>query len=165
MMKQRKIKMICIDVDGTLTNGNYHISVSGDISKSFYTRDFWAMQRVAEEGILVYLVTGATDSCTIERASFVNIPIISGSSDKASDVQLIIDSEKISWDQVAFIGDAENDLEVMGKCGLTGCPSDAVEEILKDVNYLSDFKGGRGAVHDFIKYILEDVNNIDWIKS
>jgi len=161
-----KIKAIMIDVDGTLTDGNYYVNESGNITKSFFTRDFWAIERAKKAGFEVYLVTGAMDGCAVTKANYVDVKIISASEDKASDVQrIILDNSDLKWEEIAFIGDAENDLDIMNKCGLTGCPSDAVEEILKDVNYTSEYVGGRGAVHDFIKYILEDIENIEWISS
>jgi len=163
-MDDRKIKAIMIDVDGTLTDGLYHVDEKGVITKSFFTRDFWAIRRAREEGFDVYLVTGAIDGCAITKANFANIEIIAGSEDKVIDVQnIIVERSNFLWKNIAFIGDGENDIEIMNICGYTGAPSDAVEEILNgDLSFLSDKKGGEGAVYEFIRYIFR-LENIEWI--
>ena len=60
---------------------------------------------------------------------------------------------KFGWDNVAYMGDAENDIPSIKKASFTGCPSDAIEEVKENSNYISDFPGGRGAVYDFCMYI------------
>jgi len=62
-----------------------------------------------------------------------------------------------NFDQIAYIGDAENDLECMQKALYTGCPSDAVSIIKGESNYLCDAKGGYGAVYEFCMHILEKI--------
>mgnify|MGYP001316147568 FL=1 len=61
----------------------------------------------------------------------------------------------IPFEEVAYIGDDLNDFEVMKKCGITGCPSDAVDEIKNISDYVSKYKGGEGAVRDFIEWIIK----------
>ena len=64
------------------------------------------------------------------------------------------------WEYIAYIGDAENDLECMQKALYTGCPADAVPIIKEESNYICDAKGGYGAVYEFCMHILEKRNNI-----
>ena len=163
-MKKRNIKAILIDVDGTLTDGYYHVNENGSISKSFFTRDFWAIRRAKEEGFEVYLVTGATDGCAITKANFANIHIIAGSEDKVASVQdIVLDNSDLTWDDMAFIGDAENDIEIMDKCKVTGAPFDSIDEIINgDVSFVSNLSGGHGAVYDFIRFLFR-LENIEWI--
>ena len=62
----------------------------------------------------------------------------------------------IRLEDVAYIGDDLNDLEVMKMCGITGCPADAVEEIKNISDYVSKFNGGSGAIRDFVDWILKN---------
>ena len=55
------IKLIVTDVDGTLTDGMYLVSDAGTVSKSFYTRDFNAIQKALTEGFKFLILTSAAD--------------------------------------------------------------------------------------------------------
>jgi len=161
-MSKKRIKYIMVDVDGTLTNGYYHLGPNGEISKSFFTRDFWAMSRAMEEGFEVLFVTGAKDTCTYARAASANITVIGDSHEKVKDVEEVIPG--IDWDTVAFMGDGENDLGIFEKAGITGCPIDSVDEVVNsDMSLVSRFPGGSGCVHEFIKMIFA-LQDIPWVR-
>ena len=84
--------------------------------------------------------------------------IKTGIQDKEREITqfLISTPNHYSWNNVAYIGDAENDLAAMKRSLYVGCPNDAIEEVKKESNYISDFSGGRGAVYDFLMYILKN---------
>jgi 3-deoxy-D-manno-octulosonate 8-phosphate phosphatase (KDO 8-P phosphatase) len=166
------IKLAIFDLDGTFTDGMYSVSDSGSISKSFYTRDWWALQRLQEHGIDVVILTHCYDDCIDEK--------IKGMPEKSKRrlmlVKLDWDTTKEEWlgryldpsknltnltaaENVAFMGDSENDVEAMKLCGLTGCPSDAVSIVKEESNFIAESPGGRGAVYEFANYIIEKVNN------
>jgi len=68
----------------------------------------------------------------------------------------IVELYGISIEEVAYIGDDLNDFEAMKKCGITGCPADAVDEIKNISDYTSKFNGGDGAIRDFVDWILKN---------
>lgn len=176
--RAKNIKVLIIDLDGTLTDGIYQVSQFGKITKSFYTRDFsWIGKLLYEyNDILVCILTNSTDECLSQK--YINLPykdnvhfnISVGIKDKKEFIEnnfkTIIDNSNyeyrnISWDEIAYIGDGENDLESMKLSAITGCPQDAEEEIKEESNFVSKYNGGRGAVADFIKYLIslrEDKN-------
>ena len=65
-----------------------------------------------------------------------------------------LEEQGIKWDEVAYIGDAENDLACMESCKITGCPNDALCNVQDECNFIALFDGGHGAVHDFIEYVM-----------
>jgi len=148
------IKMIVTDVDGTLTDGRYFVSESGSIMKAFHTRDFWALHRAREEGIETYMLTSATDGCADAKSRATDTPVIIGSTNKVADLKMLAEKKGIALEQVAFIGDAENDIAAMELCGFTACPSDAVPEVKQVSNIITDAKGGNAVVYEVVRYIF-----------
>lgn len=73
--------------------------------------------------------------------------------DKPSQLRKIMNWYCVESDQVAYIGDALNDLSCMQLCSLSACPADAVEDIRQFVDYKCTCKGGCGAVREFIDYL------------
>ena len=62
----------------------------------------------------------------------------------------------IQSEEIAYIADDINDLEAMKLSGTKGCPADAVSEIKRICEFVSQFDGGRGAVREFIEYVLDN---------
>ena len=176
-MNFKDIKAVALDCDGVLTDGIYQISggVGGHhsiITKSFYTRDFDALSRIMRAGIAVIILTQSHDTVIQDQVNRIcghsttwNDNLKSGflqvwttiSSKKNVIKNYLSTKDDWSWDNIAYIGDAENDLESMEKSLWTGCPSDAIESVKEEANYISDFPGGKGAVYDFCMYILNKI--------
>ena len=47
------------------------------------------------------------------------------------------------------------DLDAMSYCGYTACPADAVDAVRKAAKYVCKANGGRGAVREFVEYLLQ----------
>jgi 3-deoxy-D-manno-octulosonate 8-phosphate phosphatase (KDO 8-P phosphatase) len=172
------IKIFAVDVDGTLTDGIYNVDEDGKISKNFYTRDFDALRQLAEAGIDIVILTSSNDSVIFQKCKSLSfcVDVYVGIIHKKAKMDEILQSHPdTSWDNVACIGDAENDIECIKASGFSGCPSDAIEELKKTVlvnknnygilvnqyryvDFLSKNPGGRGAVYDFAMEVLKRNN-------
>ncbi len=160
--------MVAIDVDGTLTDGFYHVSEKGSVVKSFYTRDFYAIEKCLKVGLTVLIISQSRDACIRKQIKRICAP--SGTWSKSLNNNLILwtgvkdkflaiknmSQSSIKWEEVAYIGDAENDEECIDMAGFSGCPEDAIPRIKEKAMYPSDYKGGRGAVYDFCTFLLEE---------
>jgi 3-deoxy-D-manno-octulosonate 8-phosphate phosphatase (KDO 8-P phosphatase) len=158
-----KIKVICLDCDGVLTDNIYQVSSKGEITKSFHTRDFYAIQLAIKSGLKIVIITQSKDDCIFRKFDTFskdlenhNIIILHQVENKKAAIDMRLEFAKLKWENVAYCGDAENDLECMKLAGITGCPSDAIDEVKKESHFISDKPGGKGAVYNFIKYILEN---------
>lgn len=155
-----QIKTLIVDVDGTLTDGMYHVSEDGVISKTFYTRDFAAMDLLAGLGVSIVILSSASDSVINQKINSSrmqhkkNINIYTGIGNKTMFLFLNV-GQKIELNNAAYIGDGLNDLEAMDLCGFTGCPSDAHLDVAQAVSYVCDKPGGKGAVEEFIDFIIK----------
>jgi 3-deoxy-D-manno-octulosonate 8-phosphate phosphatase (KDO 8-P phosphatase) len=170
MIKFSNIKVLVLDVDGTLTDGIYQISEQGKVTKSFYTKDFYAIQKIMSVTRFVLIVTQSHDvviKSQIQRIAghskiwetmlnYESLKIFTGIDDKEKCITSELLDRQLGWENVAYMGDAENDLPPMKKSLFTGCPADAIEEVRENSNYISDFPGGRGAVYDFCMHIYKE---------
>lgn len=159
-MSIESLKLIAVDVDGTLTDGNYYVDEKGLIHKNFHTRDSYALDRASKDGFKVLIITGATDD--IHRHKFgYRYDTISGSRDKFVDLSKYLQVNDIAWKDVIYIGDAENDYKCILEAGFPACPSDAIPEVVDHSAYAANTPGGKGAVYEIIRYIYR-LRKITW---
>ena len=155
-----KIKLLIMDVDGTLTDGKIYMSNSGELFKAFDIKDGCGIHDVLPSiGIVPVVITARNSEIVLNRCKELNITeCYQGVRNKSE--KLIEICEKynlLSSDgrylEVAYIGDDIIDLAIMSMCGFTACPIDAVDEVKKSVNYVCKNKGGYGAVREFIEFL------------
>lgn len=157
------IKLIVLDVDGTLTDGKLYIDSVGNEMKAFNVKDGLAISQAIKFGINVAIITGKTSTIVEKRSKELGITEIhQGVKDKVAVLNSIVDRYSLSYDNVAYMGDDLLDMKVMKMCKLSGAPKDSADEILKISNFISRKNGGDGAVREFIEMILK-VQNI-WEK-
>lgn len=147
-----KIKMLVMDVDGTLTDGHIYVSAEGEAMKAFHVQDGYAIAHILPElGIVPVIITGRSSKIVERRAAELKVQHLhQGVGDKLSKLKEVANHLGVCVEQIAYIGDDLNDLECIRYCGYTACPADAVPEVLAAVNYICKRNGGRGAVREFI---------------
>ena len=79
-----------------------------------------------------------------------------GISNKLEKLKEIAERYDCKSDEIAYIGDDENDLECIKYCGIAACPNDSIDEVKEEVNYICENKGGSGAVREFVKIIIQE---------
>lgn len=153
------IKLIVLDVDGTLTDGKLYISNSGEEMKAFNVKDGLAITKAFSLGKEVAIITGKTSNIVSLRAKELGIKEVhQGIKNKIAVLNEILKKYNITYENVAYMGDDLIDLEVMKKSKLSGAPKDSVTEILEIADFISTKNGGDGAVREFIEYILKEEN-------
>lgn len=153
------IKLIVLDVDGTLTDGKLYISNSGEEMKAFNVKDGLAITKALALGKEVAIITGKTSNIVSLRAKELGIKEVhQGIKNKIVVLDEILKKYNITYENVAYMGDDLIDLEVMKKSKLSGAPKDSVAEILEIADFISTKNGGEGAVREFIEYILKKEN-------
>lgn len=151
-----KIKMLVMDVDGTLTDGRIYMGATGEMIKAFDVKDGYGIVQLRKRGIVPVIITGRNSDIVSRRAEELGITeVYLGVSDKLQKLKDIAESYNCSPDQIAYIGDDLNDLECICYCGVTACPADAVEEVKALAGYVCKNQGGRGAVREFVNCICK----------
>lgn len=153
---KQKIKMLITDCDGCLTDGGMYYSELGDEVKKFNTKDGMGFSLIREKGILTGIITGESNKIVENRAKKLKIDELHiGISDKYEVIKTICKKYSISIENIAYIGDDINDIEVLKKVGYSACPNDAINEVKEIVNYCSNKNGGQGVIRDVINNIFE----------
>ena len=169
MINFKKIKLVCFDCDGVLTDGMYQVDQDGKVSKNFYTRDFSGIECLLKNNIDVIIITRSNDGVILKRVHNIvdsndfwlykykhkKLRVFNGIKNKKEYLRKILLDRGINWGNVAYMGDSYNDLDSMKEAYISGCPKDAIKEILDESFYISDCNGGKGAVYEFCKYLIE----------
>lgn len=149
-----------MDVDGTLTDGMIYMGADGEMMKTFNIKDGYGIAvMLPQQGITPVVITGRWSEIVTERCKELKIKHrFQDVKDKLETLQKFLATQGGTLSECAYIGDDLNDMPcinaVKSAGGITACPSDAVEDVKKYVDFVSANKGGCGAVRDFIDYGL-----------
>ena len=156
------IKLLIMDVDGTLTDGKINIGENGELFKAFSVKDGHGINRILPQiGIAPVIITSRMSKIVEHRAVELTIRyLFQGVSDKIGALADLLKELSFSFENCAYIGDDVNDLECMEKCAVCACPADAVKEVKAIADYVCLQKGGDGAVREFIEYLRDNGGKI-----
>ncbi|OFL26650.1 MULTISPECIES: HAD family hydrolase [Fusobacterium] len=152
----KDIKILVLDVDGTLTDGKIYVDDKDNSFKAFNVKDGFALVNWLKLGGEVAILTGKKSNIVEKRAKELGIKyIIQGSKNKKQDLKNLLKELNITFENVAYMGDDLNDLGVMKSVGFSACPKDSVQEVLEITNFISSKNGGDGAVREFLEHIMK----------
>jgi YrbI family 3-deoxy-D-manno-octulosonate 8-phosphate phosphatase len=160
MIKNSRIKLLVLDVDGTLTDGGIYITESGDQFKKFNAKDGTGIRYLIKNGIEVGIISASIKKQIVHtRAEMLGIKYCYvGDEDKAVVLEGWLKKLNIDFENVAFVGDDVNDSSIIKKVGLSACPSDAVDAIKSLVDIVLTKTGGEACVREFIEDQLADIS-------
>lgn len=160
------IKVLVMDVDGTLTDGKIYMGSDGESFKVFNIKDGYGINDILRsKGVEPVIITGRRSEIVENRCKELHIQYLyQGVHDKLKVLQQVLeqlnlcDESNLSLANVAYIGDDCNDLLCMRAIkeagGLVGCPADAVKQVIDISTFISKKKGGDGAVREFIEWLV-----------
>jgi len=162
----QKIKMIIMDVDGTLTDGSLLVLPDGEELKSYNVKDGTGILLARLAGLKTAIITGKISKSLEKRAEKLQITEVhQGILDKKRILTEIQDKNDLKKEHIAYIGDDLGDLEVIKSVGLAAAVADAHPEIKKHCHFICHNPGGKGAVREFIEFILEAQNKLEVISA
>lgn len=152
MDESKNIKLLVLDVDGTMTDAGVYVMEDGKQFKKFNARDGIGIKMAMKAGVEVGLISHSLVTAMVEsRANMLGMKYYYIGQDSKVDVlEKWVKELGITKEEVAFIGDDVNDLEIMEAVGFTACPSDAVDKIKKTADIILSKGGGQGCVREFI---------------
>lgn len=157
---KHNIKLLFLDVDGTLTDGKIYMGQNGEMMKAFDIKDGCGLHDIAiPNGIIPVICTGRKSDIVLNRCKELGIDhVYQGVSNKKEKIIEVADG--VLPEYLAYMGDDINDLECMQMIkdngGLIGCPSDAVQKVKDIADFTAPHEGGHGAVRDFIEWIVNE---------
>lgn len=154
--KCKKIKIVLTDVDGVLTDGGMYYSDKGEIMKKFHVRDGMAVTLLNKNNIPTIIVTKEKTKIVRQWANKMNInKVHDGIVRKELVIDDICKNYNVTQNEIAFIGDDVNDLELMSIVGFSATPKDGIKQAKKIADYVCESNGGQGAFNEFAHLILE----------
>lgn len=150
-----RIKLLAMDVDGTLTDGSM-LFLGGEQIKVFNVMDGLGIRIAANHGLKIAWVTGNVTESVTERARTLAVTeVFQGARFKTNAMNAIATKHGLSLDEIAFIGDDLNDLPAFDCVGLSIAVANAAEEVKARADIVTERRGGSGAVREAIEIILK----------
>jgi len=164
---QKEIKLVILDVDGALTDGKVYYSSNGELIKAFCVKDGFFLKHVCQPlGLRFAIISGGFGDIVQKRAEVLGIDdIYIGFVDKANAYNELKIKYSLENDEIAYFGDDWFDWSAMKFAGLKGSPSDAAPEIKERSDFVTISKAGKGAVREFLEYILKRDGKFESAKS
>jgi 3-deoxy-D-manno-octulosonate 8-phosphate phosphatase (KDO 8-P phosphatase) len=158
MQKLSHIKLLLLDVDGTMTDAGVYITEDGKQFKKFNARDGIGIQLAMKAGIQVGIISHSIATGMVEaRANMLKLKYYYvGQDSKLEVMEKWRDELKLDYSEIAYMGDDVNDLDIMKKVGTAICPADALPKIKAISHIQLSLKGGEGCVREFIDGYLLD---------
>ena len=152
----KKIKLLVMDVDGTLTDGKLYIGENGEVFKAFNVKDGCGIKDILPMyGIKPVIITARRSKILEKRCEELNIDMLfQGKNNKLECLKRIAAELGIDSQEIAYIGDDITDLECIRYSGLSACPADAVKVVKDIVDIVCKTNAGSGAVREFIEKII-----------
>src|SRR3984893_13494805 len=123
--RARRVRLLCVDVDGVLTDAGMYYGPDGEVLKKFNTRDGMGLARVREAGVAVAIISGEDSAIVHALAAKLHIDdVFSGVSNKRATIDELCARKHLALDEVAFIGDDMNDLPALECVGLACAVAD-----------------------------------------
>jgi 3-deoxy-D-manno-octulosonate 8-phosphate phosphatase (KDO 8-P phosphatase) len=148
--KAKKIKLVLTDCDGVLTDSGVYYGAEGEVLKRFSIRDGMGVELLRKSNIATGIITGEMSPSVKKRAEKLQITEL-----HLGILEQILRKNKLSPDEIAYIGDDVNDLEILHMVGLSACPADAVEQIQQTVHMHCKSPGGHGCFRELAEFILK----------
>src|SRR5688572_12771397 len=159
----KRVKLVGLDVDGTLTDGGIFIGAvkSGDKVqplefKKYDIQDGLGVMFLRMAGIKTVIVTGRTSESVRMRAAELDVDGVAQdpSARKLPMWKKLLARHRTKEEHAAFIGDDIPDLAIMRTVGLAVAVGNAVPEIMNVAHVKLKRRGGEGAVREFAEGLL-----------
>ncbi|MDR1471738.1 MAG: HAD hydrolase family protein [Synergistaceae bacterium] len=149
------IRLVAMDVDGTLTDGGIYMDDAGGEFKRFHVRDGYGIEALMKSGVRVAFISGRASGATDRRARDLGVTlVVNGTGDKLTDLETMARELGVARSEVAFIGDDLRDVPCIEWSGLGVAVADAHDDVLSAADVITSARGGEGAVREVADRVL-----------
>lgn len=158
------IKMLVLDVDGVLSDGQIYMGNNGEELKAFNSKDGYGIKAVSQCGVDIAVITGRRSNIVEQRMTALNAKyIIQGEENKIQALSQLMAQLKLQSKDIASIGDDMPDLGLFELSELKVAVNDAHPFVKQQANFITRLSGGNGAVREFCDLILQAKGKLDSI--
>jgi 3-deoxy-D-manno-octulosonate 8-phosphate phosphatase (KDO 8-P phosphatase) len=160
--KALKIKLLIVDVDGVLTDGRIVHGNYGDELKFFDVQDGLGLALLARAGLKTVVITAKRSPINHRRAREIRITkLYQNVDDKLKVYEKVLRKFRLSHDEVCYVADDLVDLPVFTRVGLAVAVKNAVGDVKARAHYITERRGGRGAVREVTDMLLKQQGKWD----
>jgi 3-deoxy-D-manno-octulosonate 8-phosphate phosphatase (KDO 8-P phosphatase) len=146
---------VAFDIDGVFTDGRFYLSNDGVESKAFSTQDGFGIRRLLDAGVAVAVISGRKSAAVQQRMNELGVRhVVQGCADKIAAFDAITAELDINDAECAYVGDDIPDLPLLRKAGTSIAVANAVAELHLECDYVTQARGGFGAVREVCDMIL-----------
>jgi 3-deoxy-D-manno-octulosonate 8-phosphate phosphatase (KDO 8-P phosphatase) len=152
-----RVKLFLCDVDGVLTDGSIFIGGEREF-KRFNIRDGLGLVLARRAGLKIGWVSARPSLATKLRTDELKIHFLVQQGDRLSKtgaIEELLAQEKLSWNDVCFVGDDIVDLGPLKRAGFSVAVADGVAEAKAAAHFVTRAAGGRGAIREIVEMILK----------
>jgi len=154
--RAQAVRMMAFDVDGVLTDGSLYLTDAGEEIKAYHTLDGQGLKMLREAGVELALITGRQSRTVALRAANLGIArVLQGVEDKLAAYERIRAELALAPDACGFMGDDLPDLAILARAGFGATVPDAPEYVRTRAHYVTNARGGHGAVREVCDLILD----------
>ena len=159
LRRARRIRLLLMDVDGTMTDGGIRLLSMPDGSFTemvvFHSQDGVALNLVRRSGIRTGMITGRGSAAVTQRARELGMEFVSMHiHEKLPAFEDIISRAGVTAEQTAYVGDDLPDLVILERAGLAIAVANATAEVKRSAHYTTRAAGGDGALREVAELIL-----------
>lgn len=155
LARAENIKLLLLDVDGVLTDGNLLYTSDGEESKIFNTQDGFGLRILQDAGVDVGVITARKSAMVTRRGEELRMRYLyQGAPNKLIAFQEIVKSSGLKPFEIAYMGDDWLDLVLLNRVGLAISPANGVDEVKDVAHFITEKPGGEGAVREVCNLIL-----------
>ena len=164
--RAREVRLVALDVDGTLTDGSLHYGPAGEALKTFSVRDGFGLNLLRQAAIRIVIITGRQSALVAARAADLQFDaVLQGVPDKRAALTELCARYQLGPPQSAFIGDDWPDLPALRSAGLAAAVADAPPEVKAAAHWIGSRPPGYGAVREFTDWLLAAQGRLDPLRE
>jgi 3-deoxy-D-manno-octulosonate 8-phosphate phosphatase (KDO 8-P phosphatase) len=148
------VKVLFLDVDGTLTNGVIGFTSVGDY-RSFWVKDGLALEWAREQGILPVVISGRPSQAVEARMQDLRLEAYLAVNDKVAVAEKVIARVGARWDECVMVGDDLPDVALLRRVGWPIAVAGSSPEILPFARTVTQARGGFGAIREVVEMLLK----------
>lgn len=156
LAKAKEVRLLLLDVDGVLTDGNLLYTGSESEGKAFNTQDGFGLRLLQDAGIDVGVITARKSDVVARRTAELKMRYVyQGIPNKNQAFKQVMKDSGLKPFEIAYMGDDWLDLVLLQQVGLALAPENAAIEVKEIAHFVTNRAGGCGAVRDACNLILE----------
>ncbi len=154
------VKVLFLDVDGTLTDGIIGFLRDGDL-RHFWVQDGLSLEWARESGMLPVVISGRDSLAVTARMHDLGLEHYLGAKDKVGIAERVLAREGVGWEACAMIGDDLPDVPLFRRVGWAIAVADASPHVLPFVHGVTRARAGFGAVREAVEHLLRHNGTFD----